>query len=142
MSLEDLRNERLKKLKRLRDAGVNPYPPATRRTHTIAQALDSFDQLSTARTPISLAGRVIAQRGHGGLTFLDLDDGSGTVQALIGADHIGQGPYDFFLSVIDVGDFIEVSGVVLTTKRGERSIPGGAWGRLAKSGRPLPGRGP
>ncbi|HXK36881.1 MAG TPA: lysine--tRNA ligase [Candidatus Paceibacterota bacterium] len=138
MSLEELRNERLKKLKRLRDAGVDPYPPGTRRTHAIGDALAAFDALSEQRTTVTLAGRVMAQRGHGGLTFLDLNDGSGTIQALIGADRIGQGPYDFFLSVIDVADFVEVTGTLLTTKRGERSIQTNAWGMLAKSVRPLP----
>lgn len=138
MALDDFRNERLKKLARLRDAGIDPYPATTTRTHTLGDAIAQFDALATSHEPITLAGRVMAQRGHGGLTFLDINDGSGTLQALIGADRIGQEAYEFFLSVVDIGDIIEVSGALGTTKRGERSIEASGWAMLTKSLLPLP----
>jgi len=138
MALEDFRNERIKKLKRLREAGIDPYPAATARTHRITEALDGFDALTESKERVVLAGRIMAQRGHGGLTFLDLDDGSGTIQALVGADRIGQDAYDFFLSVIDVGDIVEITGTLGKTKRGERSVEATGWRMLAKALRPLP----
>lgn len=138
MSLDDFRKVRIEKLAKLRDAGIDAYPASSQRTHTIKQALDGFDQLSTDATLVTLAGRVMAQRGHGGLTFLDLDDGSGLIQVLVGADRIGQEAYDFFLSVIDVGDFIQSSGTLGKTKRGERSLEARDWKMLTKSIRPLP----
>lgn len=138
MAFEEFRNERIKKLERLRKAGSDPYPATTNRTHRIGDALNQFDQLAEAATDIVVAGRVLAQRGHGGLTFLDIDDGSGNIQALVGADRLGQEAYDFFLSVIDTGDIIEVAGTLAKTKRGERSIEARTWRMLTKSIRPLP----
>lgn len=138
MTLEDFRNERIKKLKRLRDAGVDPYPATTNRNRSIRLALETFDELAASGTEITLAGRVMAQRGHGGITFLDLKDALSNIQALVASDRIGQEAYDFFISVIDIGDFIEVTGTLTTTKRGEKSIEAKSWKMLTKSIRPLP----
>lgn len=138
MALDDFRKVRIEKVATLRDAGVDAYPATAERTHRIGEALAQFDALSEAATPVTVVGRVLAQRGHGGLTFLDLDDGSGVIQALIGADRIGQEAYDFFISVIDIGDFVQISGALATTKRGEKSIEARDWKMLTKSIRPLP----
>ncbi|MEK9209004.1 MAG: lysine--tRNA ligase, partial [Patescibacteria group bacterium] len=67
MSLEDFRNERIKKLNRLREAGIDPYPAVTGRNRSIRLALETFDELVAADTEITIAGRVMAQRGHGGI---------------------------------------------------------------------------
>ena len=138
MAIEEFRNDRIKKLKRLREAGVDPYPATTGRTHAIRLALEAFDELSGAGTEITIAGRVMAQRGHGGITFLDIKDELSSMQALVASDRIGQDAYDFFMSVIDIGDFIEVTGTLTTTKRGEKSVEAKEWKMLSKSIRPLP----
>lgn len=138
MALDDFRKVRIEKLAKLREEGLDAYPASTQRTHSIGQALDQFDTLTENASLIVLAGRVMAQRGHGGLTFLDLDDGSGLIQVLVGADRIGQKAYDFFISVIDVGDVIQASGTLGKTKRGERSLEARDWKMLTKSIRPLP----
>ena len=138
MSLEDFRNERIKKLNRLREAGIDPYPAVTGRNRSIRLALETFDELVAADTEITIAGRVMAQRGHGGITFLDIKDALSSMQALIGSDRLGQDAYDLFLSVLDIGDFIEVTGMLITTKRGEKSIEAKSWKMLSKSLRPLP----
>lgn len=138
MSLEDFRNERIKKLERLREAGIDPYPATTGRDRSIRLALETFDELAAAGTEVTIAGRVMAQRGHGGITFLDLKDALSSMQALVGSDRIGKEAYDFFISVIDIGDFVEVTGTLTTTKRGEKSIEAKSWKMLAKSIRPLP----
>ncbi len=138
MSLEDFRNERIKKLNRLREAGIDPYPAVTGRNRSIRLALETFDELVAADTEITIAGRVMAQRGHGGITFLDIKDALSSMQALIGSDRLGQDAYDLFLSVLDIGDFIEVTGMLTTTKRGEKSIEAKSWKMLSKSLRPLP----
>lgn len=138
MALDDFRNVRIEKLAKLRKAGSDPYPIRTKRTHRIAEAVDAFAALSAGAQTVTLAGRVMAQRGHGNLTFLDIDDGTGVMQLLVGADRIGQSAYELLISVIDVGDFVEGTGILLTTKRGERTLEVKEWAMLAKGIRPLP----
>ncbi len=138
MSLEEFRNERIKKLEKLREAGINPYPADSRRTHRIVEALNDFDALVGAQKAMSITGRVMAQRGHGGLTFLDIDDGSGVLQFLFKRDGMGEEQYDFFASVIDAGDIIEASGLPFLTKRNERTLQVDTWRMLSKSILPLP----
>ena len=138
MSFDDIRNSRVEKLNRLRATGVDPYPATCARTHSIAEALVQFEALSSDAHEIVLAGRIMAHRTHGGISFIDLDDGSGAIQGLVGNDRLGDEPYQFFLSVVDVGDIIEITGALTTTKRGERSIDAKKWRMLTKSIRPLP----
>lgn len=138
MALDDFRNERLRKLKMIREAGIDPYPSDSKRTHSVVEAVDAFDALATAGTDVTLSGRVMAQRGHGGLTFLDIDDGSATIQALFKKDVMDPKEYDFFVAVIDAGDIVEVTGTLFTTKRNERTVQVSGWRMLAKALRPLP----
>jgi lysyl-tRNA synthetase, class II len=138
MSLEEIRQNRLHKLALLRNAGIDPYPADTKRTHTIQELITSFDSLKKTRENISIAGRVRAMRSHGGSTFFDIEDGTGHMQTYMKADLTGKDVYDFFLSVIDVGDFIEVAGTVFVTKKDEQTVEIADWRMLAKSILPLP----
>jgi len=138
MPLEDIRNERIKKLGRLRAAGLDPYPAETHRTHAIADILKNFPKLARAKKSITAAGRVIAKREHGGSAFLDLRDESGKIQVFFKKDILGDKSYQLFLDTVDIGDFLEVSGKLFKTKRGEPTVEGSGWRMLAKSLRPLP----
>ena len=145
-NIDEIRKERVKKLKRLQVAGVFAYPSKTKRTHSIAVALENFSKISKSKKKIILAGRIMAQRGHGGATFLDIQDGStslttgGTakIQAIVKEDKVGESGYKFFLDVFDIGDFIEVEGVLFTTQRGEKTLEVNDYKMLAKSLLPLP----
>jgi len=64
----------------------------------------------------------MALRGHGGVTFLDINDGSGKIQALIKVDKLGEKGYQFFLDVFDIADLVEIKGKLFKTKRGEKTI--------------------
>src|SRR4051812_1639376 len=122
MSLEEFRKVRIEKLKKLRDAGVNPYPASSTRTHQVVQTLDGFDALAEKAEQVTLAGRILAQRGHGALTFWDIDDGTGSIQVLLKQDTLGQEAYTFMTEVVDIGDFVEVKGTLFRTKRNERTV--------------------
>ena len=77
-TIEELRKTRIEKMKKLQHAGILAYPAKTNRTHSIAEVIEdkNFKKLSKSKKHIVLAGRIMAQRGHGGATFLDINDGS------------------------------------------------------------------
>lgn len=136
-SLDELKKVRLQKLKSLQDAGLLAFPAKTKRTHTVQEALMLFGKVFKSKN-IVLAGRILAMRGHGGATFLDIQDGTGKIQGLIKSDKLGEKGYKFFLDHFDIGDFIEVKGVLLKTKRGEKTIEAEDYKMLSKSLLPLP----
>lgn len=137
-TIDELKKVRVKKLKSLRDSGVLPYPAKTKRTHSILEALDSFSKFSKSKKEIVLAGRIMALRGHGGATFLDIYDGSEKIQGLIKEDKVGEKGYKFFVDHFDIGDFIEIKGILIETKRGEKTIEAKDYTILSKSLLPLP----
>ncbi len=137
-TIDELRKTRIEKLKKLEQAGLLAYPAKTNRTHTIAEALKDFSKLAKSKKRIVLAGRIKAQRGHGGATFLDIDDGSAKIQVIIKQDKIGEKGYQFFLNVFDIGDFVEIKGFLFTTQRGEKTIETEDYKMLAKALLPMP----
>jgi len=134
--LEDLRKDRLAKLKKIQQAGINPYPARTRRTHTVAFALENFNILSKTRKKIRIAGRLTGLRDQGGVLFLDIEDESGKLQAVLKKENLRN--FQFLKSVLDRGDFISLGGTLFQTKRGEKSIEVKDAQFLAKSLLPIP----
>lgn len=135
---EDIRKIRLRKLEQIIKSGINPYPEKTEKTHQIGEALDNFKKLSSLKKELVLAGRIKSQRGHGGLVFLDIEDGTGKIQGFLKKDGLGEKKYRFFIDNFDVGDFVELKGVLFETKKGEKTIEVQDFKILAKSLLPLP----
>ena len=138
MPFDEIRQARIEKLEKLRKAGVDPYPAKAWRTHTVADALLHFDELSAVKTRLVLTGRIRARREHGGSMFLDIEDGSGQMQAYLKKDVLGEKEYNFFNETIDIGDIIEVFGFTFLTKRNEKSLEVEKYRILTKTLRPLP----
>jgi len=136
--IDELRKIRLKKLEAIRKAGILAYPARTKRTHKIAEVIGDFAQLARLKKEVILVGRIKSLREHGGSTFLHIEDGSGKIQAYFRKDRIGERGYKFFLDNFDVGDFIEVRGILFKTKKGEKTIDAADFKMLAKSLLPLP----
>ena len=89
MSLEEIRQERIKKLEKLRSLGINSYPAQTNRTHSVAEALKKFPALVKNKKKIRVAGRLMAKREHGGSAFFDLKDETGKIQIYFKKDIFG-----------------------------------------------------
>ena len=137
-SIDEIRDTRIKKIKLLKEKGLNPYPAKSKREFSLKEAVDSFDSLEKNKEEKWIAGRIMSIRGQGAIVFVTLNDGTGLFQGLFKKDIIGDEKFNFFNEVIDIGDFIEVSGSFFTTKRGEKTIEVKDWDILSKSLLPLP----
>lgn len=137
-SLEELREVRLAKLKKIKDSGMDPYPATSFVTHSISKATEDFDVLSQALTSITLGGRVMSIRGQGAIIFLNFFDGTGNFQALLKNDESIKEAFELFNETVDVGDFVEITGTLFVTRTGQKTIQLSSWRMLAKSLRPLP----
>ncbi|MDD4662091.1 MAG: lysine--tRNA ligase [Candidatus Pacebacteria bacterium] len=136
--LNEITNNRKDKIKSIESSGKEAYPIKTKRTHTIKEAIADFENLSSEAKQVCLVGRIRTLRGHGGLTFIDFEDGEGSFQAVFMKDKMGEKAYDYFKEIFDVGDFIELKGILFITKRGEKTIEVSDFEMLSKSIRPLP----
>ena len=137
MALEEIRDERIKKLGKIRETGTDPYPASVKRSHLIGEALAKFSQFLRSKKKISLVGRLMAKREHGKSTFCDLKDGSGLIQIYFKEDVLGDN-YRLFLDTGDIGDFISCEGKLFQTKKGEKTLEISAWSLISKSLLPLP----
>lgn len=135
--LQEIRESRLDKRERFLTTGDVPYPSEVQRTHTIEAALVDFSHISKAETMVVLVGRIMAIREHGKVAFWDLRDGSGSMQIQISQDVVSAEIFEK-LPLLDVGDFIQVSGKLTTTKRGQQTLVALDWRMLTKSIMPLP----
>ena len=134
-SLEQIIDFRIQKLKKIRSLGVNPYPHEYSPTHYSNEILKNFEKFNTKK--VVLAGRIMAIRKMGKASFFHILDNSGRIQLFIKKDKVGDKEYEKFL-LLDIGDFIGVSGPVFKTKVGEISINISSFEILSKSIRPLP----
>ncbi len=137
-SLEEIRAERLKKLQILKDQGINPYLSTVNRSHEISVLLESFSNLEEAKEIVTIVGRVMVVRGQGAIMFVVIQDATGKLQAVFKEDAIPNELFQLFKDTVDGGDFIEVTGTLFTTQRGENSILVEAWRMVTKSLLPLP----
>lgn len=139
--LEQIAQQRLEKLERIRKRGIDPYPHSYLRTHTVQEALESFRQVEAkAIAPIpemKLAGRITATRFMGKITFFDLRDGSGKIQLFFSQGRLGNERYNC-LSDLDIGDIIGVAGNLFRTRTGEITLDVADFTILCKSLQPLP----
>lgn len=133
---KELIENRLAKLKELRDLGVDPYPSKSDRTKVAAEVRDDQQKLIAVNMEITVAGRLTAKRGHGKLIFADVEDLSGKIQVVFKLDKI-ENEFDK-ISLYEVGDFLEVSGTVFTTTAGELTVEAHKVKILTKTIRTLP----
>ena len=130
---EEMEN-RLAKLEKLKEAGIDPFGRRFLRTHQASQISADFDTLENQE--VTVAGRIMTMRGHGKACFADLADLSGTIQLYAKIDLLGEEAYEQFQE-LDLGDIIRVAGTVFRTRRGEISIQVHKWELLTKALRPF-----
>lgn len=137
-SIDEIRDTRIKKLKLLREGGMNPYPSDIKREINLKTAIENFEVLESSHETKWIAGRIMSIRGQGAIVFVTLNDGTGIFQCLLKKDILGDEKFDFWNRVVDIGDFVEVQGIFFKTNRGEKTIEVKDWCMLSKSLRSLP----
>jgi len=137
-SLEEIRDTRLRKLSLLKEGGMDPYPANTDKNIDIKNLIENFDKCVAENKNIVIAGRVMSLRPQGALIFLNINDGTGTFQGLFKKEEVSEKIFDLFVNTVDIGDFVEITGSLFVTKRGEKTVAIQSWKMLSKSIRPLP----
>lgn len=135
--LETVHADRIAKITRLKESGMEAYPAQTGRTHSVSQFLENHETFEKSGEQVILAGRVMSVREHGGSLFVDIFDAT-KGQCYIQRDKLGESTYSLFIDTVDMGDIVEFSGTAFRTKRGMPSLEVSGWRMLAKSLRPLP----
>ncbi len=135
--MSDEREIRLQRLYALRERGIDPYPNHVERTHTIAETLEHFDEWQGSDGSFTLTGRIRLLREMGRAAFAQIEDGTGRIQIYFRVNDIGEEAYRG-IKLLDLGDFIQVSGFLFRTRTGERTLHVREYRILAKGLRPLP----
>ena len=130
----ELIEQRLSKLEKIKERGANPYAQQFRKSADIADVIKDFKDHETVA---SLAGRVMAVRSHGKSVFADLVDSTGKVQIYIKKDPAASGNFELF-ELADIGDIIGVKGELFKTRTGEPTLSVKELKILSKNLRPLP----
>jgi lysyl-tRNA synthetase class 2 len=133
--------ERRRKLQRLREKGP-AYPNDFRRDaladqlHAMYEGHDG-DKLKEANIEVAVAGRMMAKRVMGKVSFVKLQDRSGQIQIFLARDELPDGVYQDFKGW-DLGDIVAARGPLFKTKTGELSVRAVEFRLLSKCLRPLP----
>ncbi len=149
MTIDDYRNERLKKLAKLRELGADPYPAKSHRTVEIGELVQGFDQIMADvaagknGASVNVVGRIISIRSFGKLVFIKLRDASGEIQLFLKDGQVESFEKNHNLGLenvklLDVGDFIEATGDLGKSQTGEISVFVQSFRLLTKSLRPIP----
>ncbi len=122
----DQYQQRQKKLREIEALGEPAYPHRFERSHTVTEILDQYGQrtaeeLETGRVPVRVAGRILSLRGHGKAGFAHLGGEGQRLQIYVKLDAVGERGFALF-RLLDLGDFIGVSGHLFRTKTGELTV--------------------
>ena len=134
--------ERYEKAKALAVLGHAVYPTKFTRTHGLAAIIREWGALSaeelTARSiDVSIAGRVLTLRSHGKTGFATLTDGDANLQVYVRKDGVGEKLFEVW-NLVDMADFIGVTGKLMRTKSGELTVQAASITFLSKALLPLP----
>jgi len=122
---------REKKLEEIIKLGVNPYPSKIERKTSV------FEARKLKPKDTALVGKIVSIRSHGKSTFMDIEDESGMIQIYLKFDNLGEQKYNF-LKLLDVGDYLQVKGLIFKTKSGEITLEVKSYELACKTLLPVP----
>lgn len=136
--LSEQRRIRREKLKNLQEAGRNPYLIEKWDVNAYSQDIkDRFEEMDGKE--VSIAGRMMAKRGMGKASFIDIQDSKGRIQCHVKKDVLGEEEYKWF-KTSDIGDLFGIVGKVFQTQRGEITVEVSKMVLLSKSLQVLPNK--
>lgn len=141
-TLQDYRDERLRKLAELKELGINPYPATSKRTIANGEIAPKFSELEGSE--VTVVGRIAGLRKFGKLAFIVLRDQTGDIQLFLHGPDVAElnAPEGILgmkqLSLLDTGDFVQATGKIIKTKTGEVSVGVSELRLLTKALRPMP----
>ncbi|MEY2402980.1 MAG: lysyl-tRNA synthetase, class [Acidimicrobiaceae bacterium] len=121
-----------------KEPALTPIPYRYEPDATAAELQAEFAALepgSETERRVTVAGRLMLRRVQGKLAFGTLQDGTGRIQLFAPVQTTPR--FDEFTS-LSLGDWIGVSGVIMTTRRGELSVKVDDWTLLAEAKRQFP----
>ena len=118
MEITEIKNIRTEKLKNLLGKALSPFGAKFSRTSSIKETLENFSE----GKKVSLAGRIMAQRKHGKVIFLDIEDQTDKIQLYIKADHMTVELFEIINNELDIGDIVGVKGELFKTQTGQQSV--------------------
>ncbi|MDO8573662.1 MAG: lysine--tRNA ligase [Candidatus Daviesbacteria bacterium] len=131
-------SQRLVHINALEEAGINPFPAEPpKRSHKNAELIKNSENLSGS--VVSVVGRMISKRIHGGLTFAHIEDESGAIQTVMQRNKLGD-LYPIIRDNFGIGDFVGATGILRATQTGEISVWAEEMTMLAKALRVVPHR--
>ncbi len=138
--LELEKARRLGSLDDMRKAGTNPYPYRFDRSHTLGEIRAEHSGLeagSETESVVTIAGRILLKRDQGKLIFATVQDRESSIQLFVSKGVVGDEQFDA-INNLDLGDWVGVTGTVMSTRKGELSVKVDSVVLLAKAVRPLP----
>lgn len=139
-TLNDERATRLAKRAALFEAGQNPYPEHSELEDYVADIEAKYAELADGEDTedvVKIAGRVVAKRGQGKIMFIVVRDATAEIQLFCRINDMDEAAWST-LKALDLGDILDVTGVVVRTQRGQLSVAPKSATLLAKAVRPLP----
>ncbi len=130
-------------LEQMRQMGIEPYPAAEYVTNAFSAEIKKTFKDDEDPRQVSIAGRVMGRRIMGKASFLELQDAEGRIQVYISRDDIcpedNKDLYNtVFKKLLDIGDFVGITGYIFRTQVGEVSVHAQGLTVLSKALRPLP----
>ena len=139
-TLNDERAHRLSKRAAIMEAGGNPYPEHSEVTAHVVDIETKYADLEAGEDTddvVSIGGRIMAKRGQGKIAFVVVRDTTAEIQLFCRINEMREEDWAL-LQDLDLGDIINVTGVIVRTKRGQLSIAPKRLTLLSKAVRPLP----
>lgn len=137
----DINNEegqRTKKLGLFAEQKLATYPSISQKYTSTAEYLKHYKTWLKSNKTIKMAGRIRSLRLQGGSCFLQFTDHTGSLQAFVRKDRLGDQAYQLFKNGIDSGDIVEFSGTAFVTKTKEPTILVKKFQLLSKALLPIP----